>query len=105
MIEHVCGKTRPGKTSYVVARIINEYMQYFNNQWKNSCAYIKEHNKHSELKLSPPPQRHVVSANFKISRKYPNMESYDCSGYEFGVPNDVFKGTKLLIPYGVYAVR
>lgn len=100
-LEHVNGKPRRGKTSYVVARVLNEDLKYINERYYLSCEYIKDQNKTLELKRSFPPQRHVVSANFKIKRIYPNMESYDISGFEFGVPNP-YCSVKPLIPYGVY---
>lgn len=101
MIYHVSGKTRRGKTSFVVAYILTEYLKYFNDNYKNACDYIKFENKYYNTNLTLPPQRHVVSANFAIRRKYPTLESYPISGFEFGVPNKFCK-TKKLIPYGVY---
>lgn len=103
MIEHVSGKKRTGKTSYVVARIENEDMQYFNDRYDNAVSYIKEKNKNEGLNLTLPPQRHVVSANFDIYRNYPDMNSYHISGFEFGVPHPKAPEVKKLIPYGVYA--
>lgn len=101
-IEHVCGNTRVGKTSYVVARLLTEDLKYFNARYYKACAYIKAQNKNYGTNLQLPPQRHVVSANFDVYRSYPNMCNYTISGYQFGVPNNHYKGLKKLIPYGVY---
>lgn len=102
MIIQVSGKTRAGKTSLVTAMILNEYMSYRNTQYQSACKYIKFQNKAYNTNLTLPPQRHVVSANFDIYRKFPSMKSYPISGFEFGVPNKYCK-TKKLIPYGIYA--
>lgn len=102
MIIQVSGKTRAGKTSLVTAMVLNEYMRFRNAQYKASCKYTKFQNKKYNSNLTLPPQRHVVSANFDIYRRFPSMQSYPISGFEFGVPNKFQKSIKKLIPYGVY---
>jgi len=105
MLEFVCGKPRAGKTSYVVAHILNDDLKYINSRYYHACSYIKTQNRLFGTNLSLPPQRHVVSANFDIYRSYPNMRSYHISGFEFGVPyvsEDGTYSTKKLIPHGVY---
>ena len=102
MIEYVNGKPRKGKTSYVVAKIMNEHMRFFNEEYQSCKSYLKSLNK-SGFNLTEPPERHVVSSNFDIYRKYPTMLSYHISGYEFGIPNPKAPEVKKLIPYGVYA--
>jgi hypothetical protein len=101
MITHVCGKPRRGKTSLVVAMILNEYMKYNNTNYKKACEYIKNQNKNG-AERTLPPQRHVVSANFNIYKRFPTLSSYPISGWEFGCPNPYIY-TKPLIPYGIYA--
>lgn len=101
MIEYVNGKPRKGKTSYVVARVITEYMLFFNENYQNCLSYIKSLNKDG-FNLTIPPQRHVVSSNFDIYRRYPTMKSYEISGFEFGIPNSKAPEVKKLIPYGIY---
>ena len=101
MIIQVTGKTRAGKTSLVTAMVINEYMKFRNSQYQASCKYTKYENKAYGMNLTLPPQRHVVSANYDIYRKFPTMKNYPISGFEFGVPNK-FQNVKRLIPYGVY---
>lgn len=103
MIIQVTGKTRAGKTSLVTAMILNEFMRFRNLQYQASCKYTKFENKKYGTNLTLPPQRHVVSANFDIYRKFPSMKSYPISGFEFGVPNKYQESVKKLIPYGVYA--
>lgn len=100
---HVTGNPRAGKTSYVVARIITENMQYFNWRYQSACSYIKAKNKTCGYSRSMPPQRHVVYSNINIWRRYPNMASYPFSGWEFGAPNQYCPYTRPLMPYGVYA--
>ncbi len=102
MIIQVVGKTRAGKTSLVTAMIVNEYMKFRNTQYQAAAKYLKYQNKTYNSNLTLPPQRHVVSANFDIYRKFPTMQSYPISGFEFGAPNRFQKCHKL-IPYGVYA--
>lgn len=102
MITLICGKRRTGKTSLAAARELNEDLRFFNVRYENAVSYIKMKNKYENLDLTLPPQRHVVSANFEISRRYPNMCSYQISGYEFGVPHKKAPELKKLIPYGVY---
>lgn len=103
MLEIVCGKPGRGKTSYVVAHILNENFKFNNQRYFQSSAYIKFMNNSYGLNLTPLPQRHVVSANFDIWCKYPNFKNYTISGWEFGVPNEYYSKTKKLIPFGVYA--
>ena len=103
MIESVSGKKRKGKTSYVVARILNEDLRYFNERYQNAVSYIKSINKKEDIDLTLPPQRHVVSANFDIVRRYPYMKNYPFSGFNFGVPHPKAPEVKTLMPYGVYA--
>ncbi len=98
---HVIGKPRRGKTSWVVAQIIQNDLKYFNSKYYAAVRYIKDFNRRYNTNLSLPPQRHVVSANIDIHRRYPTMSSYPISGFDFGVPNKYHK-TKRLIPYGVY---
>lgn len=102
MIISVSGKRRRGKTSFVTAYILDHYMKFFNSQYENACQEIKFKNEKYNRKLSLPPQRHVVYANFDIIRNFPTMRSYPISGYDFGVPNN-FSKTIPLVPYGVYA--
>lgn len=102
MIIQVVGKTRAGKTSLVTAMILNDFMRFRNTQYQASVKYTKFQNKAYNRNLKLPPQRHVVSANFDIYRKFPSMKNYDISGFEFGVPNK-YQKTKKLIPYGIYA--
>lgn len=102
MITLICGKRRTGKTSLATARELNENLRFFNERYENAVSYIKMKNKYEGLKLTLPPQRHVVSANFEIHRRYPNMTSYQISGYEFGVPHKKAPELKKLIPYGSY---
>lgn len=101
-IIQVCGKPRAGKTSFVVAKIINEYMTYQNENYHSACRYIKNQNKARGINRALPPERHVVSADFAIYRRYPNMQSYPISGWEFANKNLLWQ-TKAKIPYGVYA--
>lgn len=101
MIISVSGKRRRGKTSFVVAYALNEYLKFFNSQYRNCCDYIKYQNKSYGTNLTEPPQRHTVYANFDIARKFPTMNSYNISGYDFGMPN-AFCYTIPLLPYGVY---
>ena len=101
-IIHVTGDPRAGKTSYVVSRIIREEMQYFNWRYEAACKYIKMKNRTSGLTRALPPQRHVVSGNIMIYRRYPNMSIYPMSGWEFGAPNPYYPHTRAFIPYGVY---
>lgn len=101
-IIQVCGKPRKGKTSLVVAMILNEYMKYINSNWASSVRYTKNQNTVYGYNRTLPPQRHVVSANFDIYKRVPKMHSYHISGWEFGCPNP-FVYTKPLIPFGVYA--
>lgn len=101
MIEYVNGKPRKGKTSYVVAKIINEHMRFFNDEYQSCLGYLKNLNK-AGFNLSIPPEKHVVSSNFDIYRKYPTMQSYHISGYEFGIPTELAPEVKKMIPYGVY---
>lgn len=100
-IIHVTGDPRAGKTSYVVARNLNENMTYFNWRYKASCDYIKWRNNATGATRALPPQRHVVHSNVMMWRRYPNMSSYPMSGWEFGVPG-MAPETKPLVPYGVY---
>lgn len=102
MIIHVSGKTRRGKSSLVTAMVLDKYMKYYNSNYTNCCSYIKWQNKTYGRNLSLPPQRHVVCSNFDLTRKYPNMQSYQVSGYTFGAPNQFDADVKPLIPYGVY---
>ncbi len=101
MFTHVIGKPRRGKTSWVVAQIIQNDLKYCNERYYLAVNYIKDFNKRFNTNLTLPPERHVVSSNIDIYRKYPNMHSYPISGFDFGVPNKYHK-TKRLIPYGVY---
>lgn len=101
-LEFVLGKPRRGKTSYVVARIINEEMNYFSENYQNAVRYLKNISRRLNIPQTLPPQRHVVSSNIDIHRKYPSMTSYLMSGFDFGIPNKFQKTTKRLIPYGVY---
>lgn len=101
-IIHVTGDPRAGKTSYVVARNLNENMTYFNWRYKAACDYIKSRNRQRNETRALPPQRHVVFSNITIFRRYPNMSSYPFSGWEFGTPNEICKETKRLMSYGVY---
>lgn len=101
MLEIVCGKPGSGKTSYVVAHVINEEFKFNNSRYFNSKEYIKFMNDKYQINLSLPPQRHVVSANFDIYRKFPTMRNYKISGFKFGVPNEFCK-TEKLIPFGLY---
>ena len=101
MLIHVIGRPRRGKTSWVVAQIINNDLKYYNSRYYSAVKYIKNFNKAYNTNLTLPPERHVVSSNIDIYRKYPTMHSYPISGFDFGVPNKYHK-TKRLIPYGVY---
>ncbi len=101
MLEIVCGKPGAGKTSYVVAHVINEEFRFNNSRYHAARRYIKQMNSLGQ-NLTPPPNRHAVFANFDIYRKYPNMKNYEISGWDFGVPNDIHKTTKRLMPYGLY---
>lgn len=96
-----CGKPRRGKTSCAVANIIDEDLKYCNDRYLSAKEYIETVNKNYNIELSLPPERHVVSANIDIYRKYPSMAAYKMSGFDFGVPNPHQK-TKRLIPFGVY---
>ena len=100
-IIHVTGDPRAGKTSYSVARTLTEDLTYFNARYDDACKYIKNKNKTNEFERSLPPQRHVVHSNVLMWRRFPNMESYPMSGFEFGAPNKFCK-TKSLVPHGVY---
>lgn len=99
---HITGLPRAGKTSLAVAIEIDEDMNFINWRYSASCQYIKNRNKRYGVACTLPPQRHVVHSNIVIKRKYPNMESYLMSGWEFGVPNKFYKKTRPLVPYGVY---
>lgn len=98
---HVTGDPRAGKTSYVVARNINENLQFFNWRYNSACKYIKLQNQTKGLTRALPPQRHVVHGNVLITRSFPGMASYPMSGWEFGAPNP-YCATKPFVPYGVY---
>lgn len=100
-IYHICGKPRKGKTSLAVAMVLNEYMKYNNDSWHSSIKYIRNQNLTEGINRTLPLQRHVVSANFDIYKRVPNMHSYPINGWEFGVPNPLCY-TKPFIPYGVY---
>lgn len=101
-IVHVTGNPRAGKTSYVVARVLTEHMKYFNERYQKLCSYIKSLRREYGINRTLPPQRHVVFSNVSITRRYPNMESYEMSGFEFGKPNQLCPWTRPLVPYGVY---
>lgn len=100
-IIHVTGDPRAGKTSWVVSKIIREKMQFYNSNYSLACKAIKEKNRATGATRALPPQRHVVSGNILISRRYPNMSIYPMSGWEFGAPNKFCK-TRAFIPHGVY---
>ncbi len=100
-IIHIIGKRKRGKSTLAGAMIINEDMQYNNWRYRAACNYIKNFNKVYDADLTLPPQRHVVYGNLDIKRKFPNMESYKMSGFDFGAPNPYFE-CKRLMPYGVY---
>ncbi len=91
------------KTSSVVSEIVNNYMTYNNKRYRAFMAHLKQKNKFREVPLSEPPQKHVVSANFSIRKKFPNMTEYPISGFELGKPNGFMK-IKRLIKYGVYVL-
>lgn len=99
--EFVIGKPRSGKTSYVVAKTLNEDLNYLNDRYKAFVKYVNFYNKTQNIPLSLPPQRHVVFSNIDIYRQYPNMRSYPINGFEFGT-NNKFQKTKRLVHYGVY---
>lgn len=103
MLEIVCGKPGKGKTSYVVAHIINEEFKFNNSRYFMSLSYIQSLSNTHGIKLAIPPERHVVTANFDIYRMYPKMKNYEMSGWDFGVPNVHHPTTRQLIPYGLYA--
>lgn len=100
--EFVIGKPRSGKTSYVVAKIIEEDLTYLNARYESFCEYLKNYNKTHNKELSFPPEKHVVHANFEIFTQFPNMHSYTINGFEFGTKTQ-FQKTKRLVPHGVYA--
>ncbi len=100
-IYHVIGKPRAGKTSFVVAKVLNEEMQPFNDNYFNCIKYIRDENRRKNKNRELPPQRHVVSADFDIIQHFPTMQSYKCSGWEFGCSNPVCY-TKPFLPYGTY---
>lgn len=100
-VELVMGGTGAGKTSYVVAKVVDDYMKFFNERYPASVDYIKNYNQTHSLQLTPPPQRHVVFSDITITTQFPSMQSYDFSGFDFGCPNN-FMPTKRLMPYGVY---
>lgn len=100
-IIHTTGDPRAGKTSYVVARNLTENMTYFNWRYSSACASIKLKNKTYGVDRQMPPQRHVVHGNITIRQKYPTMQIYPMSGWEFGCPNPYCK-TKPFVPFGVY---
>lgn len=99
---HVTGNPRAGKTSYVVARNLKENMTFLNWRYASACSYIKNRNKYRGASQSLPPQRHVVFSNVLITSRFPTMQSYNMSGWEFGAPNNFCKVTRPLMPYGVY---
>jgi len=99
---HITGLPRAGKTSLAVAMTIVEDMNYSNWRYTSCREYIKARNKKYGATCTLPPQRHVVHSNIAIKRKYPNMESYLMSGFEFGAPNKFCDITRPLLPYGVY---
>ena len=64
---------------------------------------IKDFNNSSEdIKLTAPPERHVVFSNFEIKNFYPDMSSYLMTGWDFGTPNTYHKTTRRLMPFGLY---
>lgn len=101
-IIHVTGNPRAGKTSYVVARVLTEHMKFNNVRYKSLKGYIKSLYTKYGLVRTLPPQRHVVFSNIDIHRRFPTMNSYDLSGFEFGKPNVYCPWTRPLVPYGVY---
>ena len=102
MLEIVCGKPGKGKTSYVVAHVVNEELKFNNPRYFRSLDYIRSlSNKHG-IKLAEPPERHVVHANFDIYTRFPAMKNYEMSGWDFGVPNTYHPTTRQLIPYALY---
>ena len=100
-IIHITGDPRAGKTSLAVARTLTDDLKYFNERYDSACKYIKTKAKTNGLTRSLPPQRHVVHSNILMNRRFPSMESYPMSGFEFGAPNKYCK-TRPFVPYGVY---
>lgn len=101
MQEFVFGDPGAGKTSYVVARMRDEELKFFNPRYKACVNYLTNRGEAYGIEYNLPPERHTVFANFDIVRKFPYMKSYDMSGFEFGVPNE-FCPTRALLPFGTY---
>ena len=100
----VHGKPGAGKSSFVVAIIIDNFMKSFNWRYKAACKEIKNEAKIKGMALSIPPQRHVVfSSGLKIKRKLPSMESYDFEPYKLSMPNEQFETLKIM-SHGVYII-
>lgn len=102
MLEIVCGKPGKGKTSYVVAHVINEEFWFNNPRYFKTLHYIKSLSNAYGINLTEPPERHAVTSNFDIYRMYPKMKNYEMSGWDFGIPNTHHPTTRQLIPHGLY---
>lgn len=102
MITHVSAKTRRGKTSWVMAQLVDILQGVDDEDYINACKYIETLQKMG-MEVSLPPQRHVISANIDFKCQYPNASAYTVSGYDLGVPND-YHPCKRLLPYGTYVL-
>ena len=96
----VSGKTRRGKTSWVLASLLSELIGEDNERYVNCVEYLEEL-KRKGVEVTLPPQEHTISANIDFVNHFPDKKAYEVNGFDLGVPND-FHETLRLMPYGTY---